>query len=152
MRAVHRPRVASLQVLLYLAKDDSLDTIYQAAEDNRRLRGSLDDLHKEWQDLNKLLEESEDEELSDIQRNGHCHEAVMWYVHHLNEDAKEALNDVPQITIPLLSTQSHIERCTADNGDVLEGKICGKYMEQVTCASCHSNVLPPAHAFLKRSS
>lgn len=142
----------TLQVMLYLAKDDALDQIYQAAEDNRRMRGALNDLFDEWQELNNLVESIDDSDLSEIQRDGHCHEAVMWYVHHLNADAKEVLNDAPEITIPLLSTMSHIERCTSDNGDVAEGKICDKYMEQVTCASCHSNVYPPGHAFLKRSS
>ena len=76
-------------------------------------------------------------------RDGHCHEAVMWYVHHLSQDMKELLS-AAKIPIPLLSPARH-GWCDTDQLDSEGHQICGAYREQVTCASCHSNELPPKH-------
>jgi hypothetical protein len=63
----------------YLARNEKLDQIYQAAADNRRLRASLEDLVLSWDGLNRLVQEHNETRLSAVQRDGHCHEAVMWY-------------------------------------------------------------------------
>ena len=36
-------------------------------------------MFREWASLNAKTE------LAYMHRDGHCHEAVMWYVHHLSE-------------------------------------------------------------------
>jgi hypothetical protein len=136
--------IQGLQKLLYLARDQSLDDIYQAAGDNRRLRASLEDLAKSWTSLNALT--ADHPEGGVIVRDGHCHEAVMWYVHHLSEDMKELLSESVKMTLPLLSYVRH-DDCH-DSGDHVLAKACSVYQEQVTCLSCHANVLPPGHAFL----
>ena len=38
-------------------------------------------------------------------RDGHCHEGVMWYVHHLPESLKEVITD--KTSLPLLSQIRH---------------------------------------------
>ena len=83
----------------------------------------------------------------DVMRDGHCHEAVMWYVHHLTADVKAAIKG---IELPLLSEAHHGE----DGGACSEGALarnywsdptgaltqaCQVYEEKVTCASCHSD-------------
>ena len=134
-----------LQVLLYYAKDDGLDKVYREAGDNRQMQSTLEDLLVQWDMLNKLTEN--DHAQKEIQRDGHCHEAVMWFVHHLNEDARKVLTETPGIVLPLLSEDSHIGECSERASD--DAHACTKYMEQVTCASCHSNVNPPpGHKFL----
>merc|ERR1712023_252025 len=98
---------------LYMLREESLDDVYQKANDNRRIRATLSELEKTWQSLKS---QATSEKLQSMARDGHCHEAVMWYVHHL-------------------STQRH--PCSE-----IDHAVCRAYEEQVTCASCHSNYVP----------
>merc|ERR1711924_183492 len=53
----------------------------------------------------------EETKLSQIQRDGHCHEAVMWYVHHMTADLKEIIS-MNGFTLPLLSTLTMVPIAT----------------------------------------
>ena len=85
-------------------------------------------------------------------------------MHHLTQDMKQLLSEA-QVAIPLLSPARH-GFCDTESLDPEAEKICGAYREQVklgtagylqystvcftflmqvTCASCHSNELPPDH-------
>jgi len=132
-----------LQALFYVARDTTFDEIYLASEDNRRIRQEvLQDLTRNWVGLNAVASEHPDPRMKAIRRDGHCHEAVMWYVHHLTEDMKELFRSA-KIPLPLLSPVRH-ELCELREHLDEEGeRVCGAYREQVTCASCHSNELPP---------
>ena len=110
----------------------------------RRLRAPLADLESSWAGLNALAAGHADGAVHAVLRDGHCHEAVMWYVHHLSEDMKAVLSESVEVTLPLLGYQRH--ECHGREGAMAE--VCAAYEEQVTCQSCHSNVLPPGHAFL----
>merc|ERR1712127_127665 len=113
--------------------------------DNRRLRHHfLKDLTSNWEGLNKIAADHPDPRMAVIRRDGHCHEAVMWYVHHLTEDMKQILTETTDITIPLLSPSWHGHSCLeakklAEEGketlDATFKKVCEHYQEQVTCAS-----------------
>merc|ERR1711988_1367286 len=112
--------------------------------DTRQLRPEvLSDLTSSWAGLNSLAEDHADYRMARVRRDGHCHEAVMWYVHHLTQDMKQLLSEA-QVAIPLLSPARH-GFCDTESLDPEAEKICGAYREQVTCASCHSNELPPDH-------
>jgi len=126
-----------LQALFWLAKESSFDEIYQATQDNRRMRDEiLSDIQKTWKELNALAADSEDPNLTNIRRDGHCHEAVMWFVHHLTEDMKQLLRGA-EIKIPLLSHYRH-DCDDADDSD--RAKVCRSYKTQVTCQDCHSDL------------
>jgi len=130
-----------LQALFYLARESQFDDIYLRTQDNRRLRGDvLSDLNTNWAGLNKIASDHSDYRMKNVRRDGHCHEAVMWYVHHLSQDMKE-LFKTAKIPIPLLSPARH-GVCYDDELDHEGHKICGAYREQVTCSSCHSNEYP----------
>jgi len=132
--------IQQLQALFYLARESEFDSIYQGTLDNRRLRhDTLKDLQNNWQKLNKLAENHPDKRMQYVRRDGHCHEAVMWYVHHISQDMKEILKGA-SIPMPMLSPARH-GVCT-ENLDEHGQQICKAYEEQVTCASCHSNELP----------
>merc|ERR1712224_542954 len=80
--------IQGLQRRLYLLREDSFDDIYHINEDKRRLSkttaGDLVDLEVHWQEVNDHLSTSEyQDDAESILRDGHCHEAVMWYVHHI---------------------------------------------------------------------
>merc|ERR1712136_140345 len=126
-----------LQALLWLAKESSFDEIYQATQDNRRMRDEiLSDIQKTWKELNDLAANSEDPNSTNIRRDGHCHEAVMWFVHHLTEDMKQLLHGA-EIKIPLLS---HYRHDCDDTDDSDRAKVCRSYKTQVTCQDCHSDL------------
>jgi len=130
-----------LSAMLYLARDAKLDSVYSNIGDNRQLRGELEDLQKTWASLNEEVQgHHQKDALHAIQRDGHCHEAVMWYVHHLSSDVKMVLAQTG-IEIPLLSYDSHDPKCV-ETEDETHGKVCKGYQETVLCTSCHSNALP----------
>ena len=70
-----------LQALFYLARDVRLDGIYQANSDNRRIRHSMEQLESDWAELDSAIEgHDKAHPIHAMHRDGHCHEAVMWYV------------------------------------------------------------------------
>jgi len=134
-----------LSAMLYLARNTKLDNVYQGVTDNRRLRGSLKDLKEKWAGLNKAVAAHEEsDKLHTMQRDGHCHETVMWYVHHLSEDVKKVLAE-SGVEIPLLAYDNHLNTCDVNDADATKAKVCQHYQETVTCFSCHSNSRPSIH-------
>jgi len=131
-----------LQALLYLARESQFDTIYAKTTDNRRLREQAKELSLSWRGLNSLASSHPDPRIAKVQRDGHCHEAVMWYVHHLTEEMKEILRS-SGVKLPLLAPMHHGQGICSELEDESATKICNSYQEKVTCASCHSNELPP---------
>merc|ERR1712195_466575 len=79
-------------------------------QDNRRIQSDVAAMSKQWEELN--AEAAKDPELARMHRDGHCHEAVMWYVHHLPESVRAELKDKAEL--PLLSNFRH---------NVLESKL-----------------------------
>ena len=67
-----------LQAQLYLLRHAEYDDVYRAANDKRSITRSLDQLHTDWKGLNEAARTSG---LDEMHRDGHCHEAAMWWVH-----------------------------------------------------------------------
>ena len=100
---------------------------------------TMTNLESDWAALQAIADDHDDEHpMHDMRRDGHCHEAVMWYVHHLTQDVKDLLGE-SGVVIPLLSTTHH--SCPPDATDAHQ-TVCQAYQEQVTCASCHTDVSP----------
>jgi hypothetical protein len=123
-----------IQLTLFMLRDPELDTIYQQSHDNRRIQQDIAALSKQWEELN--AEAAKDPELARMHRDGHCHEAVMWYVHHLPQAVRAELKDKAEL--PLLPSFRH---------NVLDSKphavrLQRAYEEKVSCASCHSFTYP----------
>jgi len=126
-----------LQALLYIAKESQFDDIYQESTDNRRIRHNLmEDIHNSWNGLNHIASSDPDPMLAKIRRDGHCHEAVMWFVHHLTEDMKQLLK-YADIKLPLLSHHRH--NCGGSSESLAKDKVCDAYEQQIGCADCHSD-------------
>jgi len=117
---------------VYSLRDDRLSTIYKDAGDNRKFH--FEDLnYKEqlWalEDQQAKLNPSQfgpGSEKHAVSRDGKCAEMVMWWVHHLNEETRQALQSVHGFTIPLLPA----------NG--LKKTEDPEYVYQVSCSDCHS--------------
>jgi hypothetical protein len=115
--------------LFYLMHSD-LDRVYNASSDNRRLRfASLDEHREHWSRMNELVKENP--HMSEMHRDGHCHEAVMWLVHHIPWMVAPA--DSP---VPLLSTTNH-RRLAAESSIASASRLQEDYREKSACAYCH---------------
>merc|ERR1712228_937343 len=94
----------NIQIMLFMLRDPDLDTVYQDANDARRIRhNDIKAMSVEWEDLNNVA--AADPDLARMHRDGHCHEAVMWYVHHLPQKMKALIKD--KAALPLLSAMRH---------------------------------------------
>merc|ERR1712190_49382 len=92
---------------------------------------SLDEHQKHWARINSLTRNYE--KLAGMNRDGHCHAAVMWLIHHV--PAADQHSVFAKASVPLLPTQEHkCDPTAADN----EKSICSAYKAHVTCAECHS--------------
>jgi hypothetical protein len=116
----------SYQEKIYSFKHSEFDKIYQGTSDNRRMVfKSLEDHQSHWAKINSAAEASP--HLKEMHRDGHCHEAVMWLIHHV--PAPDQHSVFAKTAVPLLPTKKH----TCESGDV-----CESYKSHVTCAECHS--------------
>jgi len=124
--------IQALQVILLMQSHGSLDAVYQDADDKRRLKHkNMDDLSKEWLELNQVVDRSP--RMAEMHKAGFCAEAVMWFVHHLAESVRDSLSE-DDFHVPLLHEEHHT--CPPDANEE-ELKVCAKYNEQVSCATCH---------------
>lgn len=129
--------VQKLQAMLYLLRFPAYDDVYLASNDNRRIRAELAQLQQDWTRLNEVAMAG-DAKLAEMHRDGHCAEAVMWHVHHLQEDAKK-LMAAQGVVLPTLSPMRHA--CPADATEA-EREVCASYAEKVSCSDCHADVRP----------
>jgi len=96
--------VHEAQRLLFHARSAELHGVYHRANDTRRMAhaslSQLDAEHGEHADI-----AAEAPELAAKLRDGACHEAVMWYVHHLSAEARDEVKGL--LTLPLLPEGSY---------------------------------------------
>jgi hypothetical protein len=113
-----------LEVLLPMTSDE-LKEIYPQVDGRRAVYETLEEMQQHWREVPK----------DDVRvRDGHCHEAVMWFVHHLAKDAQHAAK--PHVVIPKLPIADHTVE-TRDDHDAA-GKF---YDSKVTCQNCHKGGL-----------
>lgn len=117
------PALQDVQRLLFDARTPELEQIYKDADDTRSM--AHDNTESLLQEQKMHLELADAESLK--ARDGVCHELVMWYVHHLSNDAREEIK--AQLVLPLLPTQRH---SVSGNEHVDR-----RYEQQVSCGVCH---------------
>lgn len=121
-----------LQAKLHEFKHDDLDDIYRETSDKRRMRfATFHDLRDHWFSLKKHVDANED--LWEMHRDGHCHEAVMWLVHHVA--ASEQHTTFASVPVPQLPTLRH--RCDSSEPGP-RSELCKAYEIQISCADAHS--------------
>jgi hypothetical protein len=76
-----------LQVSLHMLRYPAYNDVYSATSDAREIDATIDDMQKTWAQLNAA---ASDHGLHAMHRDGHCHEAVMWFTHHLQVRALSA--------------------------------------------------------------
>eukprot|EP00933_Yihiella_yeosuensis_P058873 TRINITY_DN5963_c0_g3_i1.p1 TRINITY_DN5963_c0_g3~~TRINITY_DN5963_c0_g3_i1.p1 ORF type:complete len:501 (+),score=102.06 TRINITY_DN5963_c0_g3_i1:82-1584(+) len=127
----------TLQRKLWSEAEDSLLEVYSAASDRRGRRfESLEALEKHWSQLDKAEQEVGTDAVKKARRDGMCHEAVMWWVHHLPLSVQKRLAKHDILSLPTLPTFRH------KVGDASED-IHKEYEQQVSCQQCHTGKMDP---------
>mmetsp|Transcript_4314 Transcript_4314/g.13842 ORF Transcript_4314/g.13842 Transcript_4314/m.13842 type:complete len:550 (-) Transcript_4314:308-1957(-) len=125
-------QLQAYQQQLYGHRHGNLDGIYNRTTDNRRMRrSSLEDHQRHWGVVNDLARKFR--HLAGMHRDGHCHEAVMWLIHHV--PAVEQHTVFARQPVPMLSETRH--QCSPSEG-AAEGALCDAYEAQMSCSDCHS--------------
>jgi len=126
-----------LRTLFPYSASNLLD-IYSAAADNRqRLEGTIEELEQKWAHMDQVLKNSDDLQLTQVYRDGLCHQSVMWFVHHLSAADQAELKHL--VTLPLLPLKKHTEPVKASKAAKAVLKV---YNEHSTCQSCHTAGIP----------
>lgn len=122
----------NLQSRLYEFRHDGFNGIYNASWDRRKMNfPSLDEHRKHWAEMNQHAEANP--HMKALNRDGHCHEAVMWLVHHVPSADQQSV--FARSAVPLLSGTRH--SCSSE-ASASEQALCKAYEARVTCADCHS--------------
>jgi hypothetical protein len=126
-----------LQAELHAHMDDTHNEIYSSVQDTRALRfESLEAYKAHWNEMNDhaathhLVEE--------MQRDGHCLDVVMWWVHHLSEAKRQELS---HLVIPKMPVQRWREPIP-EEGVAASAVYGSSYNPSSTCLACHGGGLP----------
>ncbi|CAE8650957.1 unnamed protein product [Polarella glacialis] len=118
---------------IFSESENEILAVYDGTTDRRRLRfSSLALLEEHWE---ALANASVGAGLFfSVHRDGLCHEAVMWWVHHLSTQAQMRLA-ADGLKVPSLPRANHLANVspsTARHG------VYQEYAQQVSCQQCHT--------------
>jgi len=114
-------------------RSPELDSIYQNVTDRRQLQRSSAAAYEEhWSEANAVV--SSAPHLRKPLRDSHCRQAVMWWVHHLSEGARQSLRQ-SLVAVPLLPEEPKAPCQGYDDG---EHKVCVGVEQENSCDWCHS--------------
>jgi hypothetical protein len=123
-----------LQSELFSRSIKEFDDMYAETSDSRRMRhASLEEHEAHWAEMNEHAKANP--HMADMLRDGHCHQAVMWLVHHV--PAPEQQTVFAKRPIPTLGAVQH--KCPED-ATAAEQTLCNHYEDTYSCAKCHSGV------------
>jgi len=121
------------QTLMLMMRAPEVDDVYRTTSDRRALRGDEAVHGKRWEHLTELASRLGGNHPT-MHRDGHCHEAVMWFTHHLSEPMRQKL--AAMLAVPLLPYNKH--SCEAGE------ELCNEYLAQVSCQDCHQVSTAPS--------
>jgi hypothetical protein len=117
------PELRRVLRALYPLVSEELTAIYSDADGRRQVYKTISEMEASW-----AMVPVNDPRV----RDGHCHEVVMWFVHHLTKEAKGTA--MLKLTLPMLPVADH----TTGSRDIQD--VAGKfYDKKVTCQNCHVN-------------
>jgi len=125
------PELQEFQLRILDLRAPDLDEVYQVTADNRKLSRDAKGHKVHWESFRNISALIGDADWK-MQRDGHCHEAVMWFVHHLTEATRQKL--AKQVAVPMLPHYAH--RCPSSPTEA-QRLLCGEYLQQTKCLNCH---------------
>jgi len=115
-------------------RSKDLQGIYNTTNDRRQLTfASASEYLAHWADINHVADSRP--HLVVPQRESHCREAVMWWVHHLDEEQRAQLRK-QSVAVPLLP-EGPKSPCGQDGSDD-EVRVCAGIEKPNSCDWCHS--------------
>jgi hypothetical protein len=111
---------------LFRMRSEELTALYPKSDGRASKFATEADLQAHWDQLAH--------DVDDRQRDGFCHEAVMWFVHHLTTPAQAEF--AKTVTLPLLPTRQHV---------AAEDAASQEYASKVTCQRCHVGGIDNLH-------
>lgn len=138
------PELHNLQRQIFNVSEKDLLAIYSEATDNRRQRfETLDDLEAHWTVIDAAASASE--MLSELRRDGLCHESVMMAVHHTSSSTLQSLRS-DGLELPSLPSVRHEAPLSAASlhsspGVVAHHVVHREYEQQVSCQQCHTGTI-----------
>jgi hypothetical protein len=128
-----------LQTKLHSLKEDAHNNIYAGSQDTRAVRfASLQEYQSHWAEMNQLVEAEGNPFLVEMQRDGHCLEVVMWWVHHLSEKTRNEMHHFVLPSLPLV----HWREPVAEEGPAALKLYKAHYNPSSTCLACHGGGIP----------
>lgn len=129
----------SLQRQLFNASEPQLLAIYDTARDNRRQRfETLAALERHWLHMDSHATTSK--ALRKVRRDGLCHEAVMWAVHHIPSSGLSRLQS-DGLVLPSLPSERHEARLVHGSESKSHDLVHAEYEQQVSCQQCHTGTI-----------
>jgi len=122
---------------MHVSSDQDLLSIYRQANDPRaQSSASISELRSEWATVDSHAER-DPSTLRPVVRDGLCHTAVMWFVHHLAAPARHSFAVDPTFELPLLPPHIHANP-ESKTWDDSRAAVFEVYNKQVSCQQCHS--------------
>jgi len=117
---------------IFSASHPDLIKIYDTTGDRRaQLFETAAAMEAAWATTKKLVEG--DDKLTGIHRDGLCHQAVMWFTHHLAESTQVELASTG-LVLPKLPVAEHNDEKSNDNRT---NKVLKEYNDALSCQNCH---------------
>jgi len=129
------PELHATQLALFNARAPALDAVYRNVSDTRLMAHATASSLQARHSMRASLTLSRPELAAKI-HDGACHEAVMWYVHHLTETARNEIHS--HIVLPLLPEHQHAQSDVISDTEAATTN--AEYKQQVSCAICHVSV------------
>lgn len=134
-----------LQRSIFKLTEKELLSIYRKAADGRRQRfESLEELEEHWAAIDAAA--MTDGSLSDMRRDGLCHEAVMWAVHHTTSSTlrRLLLDGLVLPSLPIVRHEAPVAVPLPSPVDHAHHIVHIEYAQQVSCQQCHTGkiILP----------
>jgi len=126
------------QTMMLMMRSPEMDDVYRTSVDRRTLRGDEQAHGERWERLSRMASQF-GKDYETIHRDGHCHEAVMWFVHHISEPVRQKLAAL--LAVPLLPYNKH--ECATEFITDGQKSLCDEYLAQVSCQDCHHDATAP---------
>mmetsp|Transcript_64313 Transcript_64313/g.178044 ORF Transcript_64313/g.178044 Transcript_64313/m.178044 type:complete len:475 (+) Transcript_64313:73-1497(+) len=129
--------------VLHGARDHALELIYQDTDDSRRLAANgvhthkLDTMQTQWQREKTVVDANP--QLHDVARDGKCHDAVMWFIHHVPDERKTELFESGSLeSMPKLPASELPHTMGQFYGNTNPGAVEYVFNNYATATSCGS--------------
>jgi len=116
---------------VFSMRETTMQFIYSESSDSRKISHcKINDIKESW---NKSIQAATSCNLENVLRDGHCHEAVMWFTHHLTKENRDLMRNKGTV-IPLLSTIKHT---FPESPTECQQQIQKTVNEKIKCTECH---------------